>query len=143
MACVVAESTEAATRALRNETEALSFERRNLADIVGHARARDEQKRVQYWIADAGVAAGLVLFPLLGAFAPGGDFLAMLAAGSFDRWQAGVSFMQAGDPVASRSLARASRIMNANSDALKACWNAAQKAGKEQKCTISVAAEKE
>ena len=48
--------------------------------------------------------------------------------------------MQAGDPVASRSLAGASRLMNANSDALKACSDAAQKAGKEQKCTISVAA---
>ena len=92
------------------------------------------------WTIGLSALAGFGLFPALGALAPGGGFLAILATGNFDRWQAGVSLMQTGDPVASRSLAAASRIMNANSDALKACSDAAQKASKEQKCTISVAA---
>ena len=114
--------------------------RRNLAGIVGHARAQDEQKRAQYWKTGLGVAVGLVLFPMLGAFAPGGSFLATPAAGRVDRWQAGVDLMQLGDPAGWRSLPDTTRLMNANIEALRACSDAAKKAGKEQKCTISVAA---
>ena len=38
------------------------------------------------------------------------------------------------------SAAAASRLVNADTDALKACEEAAKKAGAAQKCTISVAA---
>ena len=129
-----------AARALRNEAEEVARERRNLADIVGEALGQEAQKRALLWTLELGVVAGLVLFPLLGAFAPGGSYLATLATGNADRWQAGVDLMQRGDPAGAATLATASRLMNANAEALQACSEAAKKAGKEQKCTISVPA---
>jgi Family of unknown function (DUF6118) len=87
-----------------------------------------------------GVVVGLVLFPMLAAVLPGGSFLAALATGHVDRWQAGIDLMRWGDPVSSQALAAASRLVNANTDALKACEEAAKNAGATQKCTISVPA---
>ncbi len=129
-----------AARALRDEADEVARERRNLADFVGEALAQEAQKRALLWTLGLGVVAGLVLFPLLGAFAPGGSYLATLATGNGDRWQAGVDLMQRGDPAGAATLATASRLMNANAEALQACSEAAKKAGKEQKCTISVPA---
>ena len=61
MARVVAESTEASTRALRNETDAMGHERRALSDIIGRARDQGEQKRARYWTIGLSVAAGFNL----------------------------------------------------------------------------------
>ena len=138
MARIVAASTDEATRALRDETGAVQRERQSLAMIVGDARTQEQQRKMQRWFGAGGLAIGLVLFPLLAAVAPGGSFLAALATGRFDRWQAGAGLMAAADPAGSRGLAIASRLMNANSEALQACSDAAKKAGKEQKCTITV-----
>jgi hypothetical protein len=68
------------------------------------------------------------------------SYLAALATGNADRWQAGVSLIQAGSPERAAALSAASRLVNGNSEALQACSDAAKKAGKEQKCTISVQA---
>ena len=59
----------------------------------------------------------------------------------FDRWQAGIGFMHVADPEGARSIARATRIVNANADALRGCAEAARKAGREQKCTVMVGVE--
>ncbi len=131
---------EAAARALRNEADEVGRERRNLADIVDEALTKEAQKRALFWTLGLGVILGLILFPLIGATMPGGSYLAALAAGNTDRWQAGVYLMQLGDPEGSRSLANTTRLMNANIEALRTCSEAAKKAGKEQKCTINVAA---
>jgi len=87
-----------------------------------------------------GVVAGLVLFPILAAVLPGGSFLAAFATGHVDRWQAGIDLMQWSDPASSRALAAASRLVDANAEALKACEQAAKNAGATQKCMISVPA---
>jgi hypothetical protein len=104
------------------------------------ARSSKAQKQALLWAVGVGVAAGLVLFPLLGAFAPGGSFLAAWATGNADRWQAGVSLIQVGSPERAAALAAASRLVNANAEALQACADAAKKAGKEQKCSVVVQA---
>ena len=39
------------------------------------ARAAEAQRQAVLWAVGAGVAVGLALFPMLGAFAPGGSFL--------------------------------------------------------------------
>jgi hypothetical protein len=72
---------------------------------------------------------------------PGGSYLAAIAAGSFNRWQAGAGLMQAADPEGARSIARATRIVSANAEALKGCADAARKAGKEVKCAVAVEVE--
>lgn len=124
---------------LDNGIDDLRRERLRLAEIVAAGLDRQAQKRAVLWALGGGVAVGLVLFPMLGAFAPGGSYLAALATGNADRWQAGISLMQVGDPAASHSLAVASGLVNANSEALRACADAAKKTGAAQKCTISVA----
>lgn len=131
----------AAAKALRDEAEAVKRERQALERIVGAARSRGAQRRALLWALGAGVGAGLALFPLLGVFAPGGSYLAALASGHSDRWQAGAELMQAANPAGAQTLAAASRLTGANAEALQACADAARKAGKEQKCTINVSAQ--
>lgn len=128
-----------ASRALREETDAVGRERRQLAAIVGQAAAQERQHRQRIWFGTGGLAIGLVLFPLLAAVAPGGSYLAALAMGTTDRWQAGSALIQAANPAGSAALASASRLVNANTEALQACAEAARKAGQAQKCTVTIA----
>ena len=112
--------------------------RRSLRGSLANPLGQEAQKRALYWALGAGVAIGFVLFPLLGVFAPGGSFLAAFATGNFDRWYAGGGLMQAGSPEAWREFVRSDNLVRGNADGLKACRELAAKAGKEQKCTISV-----
>ncbi|CAM5761520.1 hypothetical protein LMIY3S_00166 [Labrys miyagiensis] len=132
---------EGAARALRNESEDLGRERRQLAEIVGTTRTRHAQRRALLWTLGGGLATGLVLFPLLGAFVPGRSYLAALAMGTIDRWQAGASLMQVDKPAGSNDLWGTSRLLNANVDVLRSCREAARKSNTEQKCIIVVPAQ--
>jgi len=114
--------------------------KKEVASIAVTARTAEAQKHALQWAVGAGVAVGLVLFPMLGAFAPGGSFLAAWATGNADRWQAGADLIQAGSPERAAALAAASRLVSANVEALQACSEAAKKAGKEQKCSVLVQA---
>ena len=124
------------SRALRDETDAVGRERRQLPAIVGQAATRERQHRQRIWIGTGGLAIGLVLFPLLAAFLSGGSYLSALAMGTTDRWQAGAALIQAANPAGSAALATALRLVNANTDALQGCAEAARKAGREQRCTM-------
>ncbi len=135
-----AEIVREASKALRDETDAIGRERRHLAAIVGQAAAGTRQRRQRFWFSGGGLAFGLMLFPLLAAVAPGGSYLAALSTGHTDRWRAGSDLMQAADPGGSAALATASRLVNANTETLQTCAEVARKAGQAQKCTISVAA---
>jgi hypothetical protein len=134
-----AEVLSAAAKALREAADAVARERQALGGIVGATRDRQGQKRALLWALGIGAAAGFLLFPLLGAFAPGGSYLATWATGNVDRWQAGAGLMQAANPAGAQALANASRLVNANAEALQVCAEAARKAGKEQKCAVTVA----
>ncbi len=124
---------------LRAETGAVTRERQALAEIVqGLTRKARGWARFRAFV--AGVAVGLAVFPLLGAFAPGGSYLAALAMGQTDRWQAGGDLLQAANAAEARSLAWASQIAAANSEALKFCAEEARRAGKEEICAIYVPA---
>lgn len=122
----------------RNEAAAIGLERRQLGQIIGAALDQEAQRRRQVWFGGAGAVAGLILFPLIAAFAPGGTHLAALAAGEIDRWQAGGVLMHAGSPEGWREFVAGATLARANSEALRACREAAAKAGKEQKCAIVV-----
>ena len=125
---------------LDNGIDELRRERHRLTEIVAAGLDRQAQKRAMLWALGGGVAVGLVLFPMLAAFAPGGSYLAALATGNADRWQAGVSLIQVGSPERAAGLASATRLVNANSEALNTCAEAAKKAGKDQKCSVVVQA---
>ncbi len=127
--------------AFRNEAAAIGDERRQLARIVGAALDQDAQRRWQVWFGAAGVALGLMSFPLIAMLAPGGSHLAALATGDTDRWQAGGALMQDASPEGWREVVSSVALARANADVLKACREAAAKSRKEQKCGIVVAAE--
>ena len=122
----------------RNEAAALGLERRQLAQIIGVALTQEAQRRRQLWFAGIGLALGLMLFPLVAALAPGGSYLAALAAGGTDRWLAGGALMRDASPEGWRELVAGANLARANSEAIRMCREAAAKAGKEQKCAIVV-----
>lgn len=124
-------------RQLRDEAGAIRREREALEALGAHVRNR---KRQRFWLAGA-VIAGLLAYPLMALALPGGSYLAALATGTVDRWQAGAGLMQVADPEGARSIARATRIVSANAEALKGCVEAARKVGREQKCTVMVGVE--
>jgi hypothetical protein len=124
-------------RQLRDEAGAIRRERELLEKIGMQARNPNRQR---LWFAGA-LLGGLLAYPLAAAIMPGGSYLAAIAAGSFNRWQAGAGLMQAADPEGARSIARATRIVSANAEALKGCADAARKAGKEVKCAVAVEVE--
>jgi Family of unknown function (DUF6118) len=121
-------------RQLRDEAGGIRREREALEEIGVHSRNR---KRQRLWLAGA-VLVGLLAYPLVAVTLPGGSYLVALATGKLDRWQAGAGLMQVVDPEGARSIARATRIVNANADALRGCAEAARRAGREQKCTVLV-----
>jgi len=124
-------------RQLRDEAGAIRREREALEEIGVHSRNR---KRQRLWFAGA-VVVGLLAYPLLAATLPGGSYLAAMASGNLDRWQAGIALMHVADPEGARSIARATRIVSANAEALRGCAEAARKAGREQKCAVVVGTE--
>lgn len=127
-----------AMEAFRNEAAAIGLERRQLGQIIGAARTQEEQRRWRFWFAVAGVVVGLMLFPLIAAIAPGGTYLAALAMGETDRWQAGGVLMHAGSPEGWREFVAGAALARANADAIRGCREAAAKSEKEQKCTVTV-----
>ncbi len=122
----------------RNEAVALGLERLQLAQIIGAALTQEAQRQWQLWFGGAGFALGLMLFPLIAALAPGGSHLAALAMGETDRWQAGGALMREASPEGWREFVASANLARANSDLIKVCGEAAAKAGKEQKCVITV-----
>lgn len=134
-------SARDAIRAFRSETDAIRREREQLTRLVGDQLTEQHRQRKARWLATLFMLAGLILYPLLASIGPGGSYLAAWATGNADRWQAGASLMQVANPDGARSIFRASRIMNTNIEALKACTDAAKKAAKEVKCSITVGVE--
>ncbi len=134
-----AASMRASAQRLFSLAENMVHSAQQLEEVVGAALTKVEQQRRQWWFGAGGVLVGLVLFPLLAASLPGGSYLAAWAAGyGNNRWGAGVYLMEEGDPVGKAQLAAAWRLFEANKDALKLCAEAVAKAGKEQKCAVTV-----
>jgi hypothetical protein len=88
------------------------------------------------------LAAGLLASPFVaGALPFGGDGAVAAVIMKADRWHAGIALMQAGSPDGWRGVADASNLVRVNQEALAACREAAVKAKKEQRCTITVPAQ--
>jgi hypothetical protein len=127
-----------AMETFRNEAAAIGHERRQLGQIVGAALERESRRRWRLWVAGAGTVVGFVLFPLIAALAPGGTHLAALATGEIDRWQAGGVLMHAGSSEGWREFVWAADLVRANAETIRGCGDAATKAGREQKCVITM-----
>lgn len=123
------------------ERQAADLERigRNLA---GHVASARERRRQDWWLVGVG-AGGLVLGILLTLFAPrilpfsAAPRVASIVMGD-SAWRAGMSLMAFESPEAWQRVAAADQIAIANKDELAACREAAAKAKKDQRCTITV-----
>lgn len=121
----------------RNEAAALGLERRQLSQIIGVALTQEPQRQWQLWFGGAGLALGLMLFPLVATLAPGGSYLAALAMGETDRRQAGGALMSEGSPEAWREFVAGANLVRANSEAIRMCRDVAAKSGKERNAPSS------
>lgn len=131
------------TAAQTLERQASDLERagRNLSAHVASARERDRQN---WWLVVA-FAVGLLAGALVMLFLPrvlpfsAAPRVASVVMGERP-WQAGMSLMAFGSPEAWQRVASADQLLEANREAVAACWEAARTAGEDQRCTITVKA---
>jgi hypothetical protein len=117
-------------------------ERHRLAGLIGTVRKQDEQRQWLLWAASGALAVGLLVSPFVaGALPFGGDSAVAAVIMKADRWNAGIALMQAASLDGWRGVAAASDLVRVNQEALTACREAAAKAKKEQRCTITVPAQ--
>lgn len=127
------------------ERQAADLERagRNLAAHVGGARERERQN---WWLVVA-FAVGLLAGALVMLFLPrvlpfsAAPRVASVVMGERP-WQAGMSLMAFDSLEAWQRVASADQLLEANREAVAACWEAARTAGADQRCTITVKAPK-
>jgi len=117
-------------------------ERHQLAGLIGTVRKQDAQRNWLLYAASGALTVGLLVSPFVAGVLPfGGDSAVAAVIMKANRWNAGIALMQAGSPDGWRGLADASNLVRVNQEALAACREAAAKAKKEQRCTITVPAQ--
>jgi hypothetical protein len=116
-------------------------ERRELAAMIGTMRGKWKQWEWLGWTGIAAFFLGLLVSPMFARVLPfgwDGQIAAFIMNG--DRWSAGTSLMQAGNPEAWRGLMDDFNLVKSNQPALSVCYEAAAKTRKEQHCGIVVLA---
>jgi hypothetical protein len=115
-----------------------------LHGAAGHTRTREEQRGWIIRAAAIGAAVGLLAFPPLvfpiARLLPFGNLPDSLAASALgtDRWTAGTALMSRADPGRWTDLVEGYTAAHSAGGDLKACLDAAQKVGKEQRCSITI-----
>jgi hypothetical protein len=110
-----------------------------LAGMIGTLRGKRDQV---FWL--GAVFVGTLVFTLfaspvlLGELPFGWNTNAAATVMQADRWNAGSALMQAASPQGWENLVAASALVRANQDTLAACQQAAETAGKHERCVISV-----
>jgi hypothetical protein len=130
-----------AAQQLERQSTDLERTANSLARHVAGARERQYQDRWLWGVGTAGLVAGVLLTLFAPRVLPGSvDTAVASTVMNADRWTAGSTLMQSGDPKGWRSVVGAIDLVRANTDALTTCADAAARAKKDQECTISVAA---
>ena len=128
-----------AAQQLQNESRDLQRVTHELTVQVKSARERGVQNRFLWGIGVAGVVVGILATLFLPAVLP---FSAAPRVASFvmgeTPWRAGMSLMDFASPEDWRRVAEADQLIEANKAEVAACREAAAKAGKDQRCTITV-----
>lgn len=130
-----------AAQQLEGKGRDLEREANNLAAYTKSAYDRRSQD-LRMWIAGGiGLLAGALLVLLLPRILPfaADTHVAAIVMGQ-DRWNAGVTMMQAADPGGWRGVVDASQLVRDNAEAIGRCTEAARSADENQQCTITVKA---
>ncbi len=115
-----------------------------LHGATGHTRTGEEQRGWIIRTAAIGAAVGLLAFPLLvfplARFLTFGDLPDGLAASALgqDRWNAGMGLMSRANPEKWNGFVADYTMVRATAGELKTCFDSAQKAGREQRCSITI-----
>src|SRR5579859_1038607 len=124
-------------RELDSAKAAAVAERRELAAMIGTMRGQWKQWEWLGWTGGATFILGLLISPIFARALPfGWDGHVAAFIMNADRWGAGAALMEAGSPEAWRHLKSAAALLQPNESALAACWEAAAKTKKEQRCTV-------
>ncbi len=128
---------ERATREVADAAHALQV-------ALGRVRTREEQRAWIIRTAAIGAAVGLLAFPLLvfpiARLLPFGSLPDGLAASALgeDHWNAGMGLMSRADAEKWNGFVADYTMVRATDGELKTCFDAAQKAGKDQRCSITI-----
>ena len=144
----IARVYDASLRPARGDLERATREVLDVAHALhgatGHTRTREEQRAWMIRTAAIGAAVGLLAFPLLvfpiARFLPFGNLPDGLAASTLgeDRWNAGMGLMSRANPGKWNGFVADYTMVRATDGELKTCFDSAQKAGKEQRCFITI-----
>lgn len=97
------------------------------------------------WIAGGvGLFVGallVLLLPRILPFAAGTHVAAIVM--SQDRWNAGVTMMREADPEGWRGVVDSSQLVRDNAEAIGQCVEAARTVGEDQRCSITVKAQRQ
>jgi hypothetical protein len=124
-----------------NQTRDLQRIVRQLEDQFEGARDRRQQNRLLTYVGGVAFVVGILVVLLLprlfpNSLAPRVASLAMAET----PWQAGMDLLTWASPESVGRVASADKLVRANKDEFAACTEAAKKSGRDQKCTITVAA---
>lgn len=131
------ETQQALTSIARASSEVRQF--------AGDLRSRDAQRKAVIYGVASGLVGGVVLWVLLSgptarALPASWQVPERMAAATLhaDMWDAGARIMNAASPADWNRIVFASRVHRDNAEALAACAQAAEKAGKAQPCRVVV-----
>lgn len=128
-----------AVRQLERQASDLERAGRNLSAHVASARERNNQNWWLFAVFMLGMAAGALLMLFLPRVLPFSAAPRVASVVMGERpWQAGMSLMAFGSPESWQRVAAADQLIAANKDVVTACREAAAKAGKEQRCSITM-----
>jgi hypothetical protein len=126
-----------AVQNLHGATQTFKDEREKLAAVIGSAYEQDRQLKWVLWTEGIALLVGLLISPIFARGSPfGWDGRVAAFILQADRWEAGATLMQAGNPEGWRGQEEATNLVRSNQEALAACRDAAAKAKKEQHCTL-------
>ncbi|QTH20299.1 hypothetical protein HRJ34_18380 [Rhizorhabdus wittichii] len=128
-----------AADSLKRAAQSADSERSQLSYLIGTVRSKQQRWRELGWTAGVALAIGLVASPFIASWLPFGlnsrvSALVMMR----NRWEAGQALMAAGNPSGWAQLAADANLARNNRETIGKCREAADRAKKDQRCTITV-----
>ena len=132
---------EAVQKFDRAEQDA-AHERYNLANMIGTARSKADQRFYLTIAVAIGLVVGFGVFPFVMRAMPFGlDSATAAVIMRANKWDAGMALMKAGNPDGWARLTADADLVSANQEKITVCRDAAAKTKKEQHCAITVQAQ--
>ncbi|MHB8283155.1 MAG: DUF6118 family protein [Caulobacteraceae bacterium] len=132
---------------MQRAIDAVTLASREMQRAIGAKRERRAQLEWALMAGAWGLFLGILVWgqgsgPIARALPASWRIPETLAAATLnmDRWDAGARLMRVENPVEWAAILEGAKIERENRSALLTCWAAAQRAGRPQRCTISVTA---